>query len=678
MIYSCLKAFVLTLTFVIVSVAAGHAQFTIRTPHAIPLTGSWQFAIDPANVGRKAEWFSSKVEGGFDRVSVPHCYSTDPRFAYYTGTAWYRKRFVWMPQAGNRTLLHFDAVYYKSDVWLNGHHVGGHEGGYTPFHFDVTEFLREGENLLVVLVNNNTWEHGTIPGAKDHNLPNYALPGWLNFGGITRPVYLTVKPEIYTENLKIESSPDLSSGNATVKVKMRIRNASSRTYSSKPALMVRFKEQLVPLSWNLKTPSIPPGTTRIWEAETTMRTQDVRLWGLDTPHLYRLSTALEGDTLASNFGIRKIEISGTQLLLNGHPVKAAGGNRVIDYKKYGSLEPDWLIEQDFRLMKEAGMELHRLTHYTPSEYFYDLADKYGMLIITEVGNWQISPAQMDNDSIRLKFKNQFTEMAERDWNHPSVFAYSVGNEYLSEQAAGQRWTKYMIDFAKALDPTRLYTFATMRLNTLPERPEDEASQYVDFVCTNTYGGHAKSLDHIHQLYPNKPILISEWGMRSDTKGGEEAQARHIEEIVKIIRARPYVIGASWWSYNDYESRFQGTNPETGLRPWGIVGHKRELRPAYTVHQREMAVLTLVKKDFKFGAEGRHTLYITISVRDDFPSYPVEGYTLRVGTRTFDLPSLQPGQHTDIQIPLTGFADQVHVEVFKPTGFKVLEEEIRLD
>ena len=89
--------------------------------------------------------------------------------------------------------------------------------------------------------------------------------------------------------------------------------------------------------------------------------------------------------------------------MNGKPVRIGGGNRVVDHPGLGSLEPDWLIEKDFRLMKEAGMEFQRLTHYTPSENFYNLADKYGMLIISEAGNWQLTPRQMENDTIRAPF-----------------------------------------------------------------------------------------------------------------------------------------------------------------------------------------------------------------------------------------------------------------------------------
>jgi beta-glucuronidase len=326
-------------------------------------------------------------------------------------------------------------------------------------------------------------------------------------------------------------------------------------------------------------------------------------------------------------------------------------------------------------MKEAGMEFQRLTHYTPSEYFYDLADRHGMLIITEAGNWQLTPNQMDNDSMRRKFKSQFVEMAERDWNHPCVIAYSVGNEYHSDMPAGQRWTKDMIAFVREVDPTRLYTFATMMLNKLPTNPADEASQYVDFVCTNTYGNHAKSLDHIHKLYPDKPILVSEWGTRADTKD-EAFQAQHISEVMAEVRKRPYVAGAAWWAYNDYQSRYHNTAPN-GYRPWGIVGPDRSLRPAYRTHQKELAVLTIEKTGFKTGDNGTHQLTVKIKVRPDFPSYAVQGYLLKTGSTTITIPNLNPGESKELTISITGFDQHAKVGAYKPNGFLVTEELIDL-
>ncbi|TDB58233.1 glycoside hydrolase family 2 protein [Arundinibacter roseus] len=652
-------------------------QYSIKDPGAIPLNGDWSFTLDPAEMGVRGGWFSSKVPTSrFDKVTVPHCFSVDPRYQFFTGTVWYRKNFSWKPQPNERVILHFDAAYYQTDVWLNEQKVGEHEGGYTPFHFDITDLLKSGENLLSVSVNNNTWKPGSIPGAKDNDQPNDPFMGWMNYGGLNRPVYLTVEPDVYIENLKVEPTPDLANGTARLLLKVRVRNATNQVVSLTPAYTVSFKGSPISLKWKENKPKISAGQTGILEAETTLTTAQVKLWNLDQPNLYQVQVAVGKDTIRSRFGIRKVEVKNAQLLLNGQPMRLAGGNRVVDYPGLGALEPDWLIEKDFRLMKEAGMEFQRLTHYTPSERFYDLADSLGMLIITEAGNWQLTPRQMDADSLRTKFKQQFTEMMERDWNHPSVIAYSVGNEYLSEQPAGQRWTKDMIEWARTKDNTRLYTFASMRLNILPKNPEDEASQYVDFVSTNTYGNHAKSLDHIHKLYPDKPILISEWGRRADAEGGEQKQAEHIEEIARLARERPYVVGASWWTYNDYQSRYAGTNAN-GYRPWGIVGPTREPRPAFFTHQKEMAPLTLQLKSVEKGSNGTHQLVVTLTGRADFPAYTMLNYTLEIDNQRVVIPSLNPGESKDVKIPIRGFEQELRAVVRKPTGFVILEKLLSL-
>lgn len=668
---------ILKLLFLFFLSLPAFSQYTIRDPEAIPLHGKWAFALDPRKAGEQKGWYLEATGSrSWDQVTVPHCFSSDPRYQFYTGTVWYRRSFSWQTQPGKRVLLHFDASYYATTVWINDKKAGSHEGGYTPFSFDVTDLLKAGENLIAVSVDNDTWQEGTIPGSKDGNSPNDPFMGWINYGGLTRPVYLTVEPETYLRNVRVEADPDLTKGTARLRVKAYVRNASGQPVPPKWTIQIGQKGRTLPLTWKTTGQPVAAGADGIWEAETQLKAADVRLWHLDDPQLYHAQIAVAGDTLRTRFGIRKVEVRNAQLLLNGQALKVGGANRVVDYPGLGSLEPDWLIEKDFRLMKEAGMEFQRLTHYTPSEHFYNLADEYGMLIITEAGNWQLTPNQMDSDVFRVKFKKQFTEMAERDWNHPSVIAYSVGNEYASDHPSGQRWTKDLIAFAREVDPTRLYTFASMRLNAFQKKPEEEASQYVDFVCTNTYGNHAKVLDHIHSLYPEKPILISEWGIRADNPAGEAGQARHAEEVIREIRKRPYVVGASWWTYNDYQSRYVGTNPN-GYRPWGLVGPDRNLRPAYEVYRKEMAPLTLEKVRWAPGGQGRHILTVRVTARPDFPAYPLKNYRLKSAGIDLLIPELKPGESAEIAVPVIGFEKTLGLEVRKPSGIPILQETLSL-
>ncbi|WP_234735794.1 glycoside hydrolase family 2 protein [Tellurirhabdus bombi] len=669
--------YLLTLSLLLWLAAPTPAQYTLRDPKAIPLNGDWVFAMDPNEAGEKAKWYREDAPlNRWSRVTVPHCFSVDPRFQFYTGTTWYRRTFPWQPVKGKRVILHFDAAFYETNVWLNGRKVGTHEGGYTPFHFDVTDYLQSATNTIAVSVNNNTWRPGTIPGAKDNNEPNDPFMGWLNYGGLIRPVYLTVEPEVYIENIKVDAMPDLAKGTASLKVKARIRNAGGQAAAPKLAIRVEQGNKMVTLNWKQTSSGAASNQTTLLEAETALKAADVKLWSVDQPNLYSIQVIAATDTIRTHFGIRKVEVRGTQLLLNGQPIKVAGGNRVVDYPNLGTVEPDWVIEKDMRLMKEAGMELHRLTHYTPSEAVYDWADRNGMLIITEAGNWQLTPRQMDNDTIRANFRQQFREMAERDWNHPCVIAYSVGNEYLSEQPAGQRWTKDMIAYARELDPTRLYTFASMRLNILPKKPEDEASQYCDFISTNTYGNHLTILKHIHSLYPNKPIFVSEYGTRADGREGEAGQVSHLEKFLSDIRPLPYVIGASWWSFNDYLSRHDGTNPD-GTRPWGLVRHDRSKRQLYNAHQTGMAPVTVEKVSWTPGSEGVHQLKLRVTARNDFPAYTLTQYQLKTGSSTLTIPTLQPGQSAEMSIPVRGFEKNLTIDISKPTGFTILTQTIEL-
>ena len=162
-------------------------------------------------------------------------------------------------------------------------------------------------------------------------------------------------------------------------------------------------------------------------------------------------------------------------------------------------------------MKRANMELTRISHYPVSPLLLDWADRHGLLIIEEGLNWQLTEAQLESAEIRSKFQAQMREMIERDWNHPCVIGWSVGNEYPSETPAGLRWTKDMVEWVRGIDSSRLLTFASDRAG-LPKivRPEDEASCHVDLVCVNLYRDYAERLDRIHALWPDKPVLVSEF------------------------------------------------------------------------------------------------------------------------------------------------------------------------
>lgn len=140
------------------------------------------------------------------------------------------------------------------------------------------------------------------------------------------------------------------------------------------------------------------------------------------------TSASDEDSAA--FGIRTVEARGGRLLLNGEPVRMAGGNRHADHPHTGSMDPAGTVDADMRQMKLANLEFTRLSHYPVAESILDWADSHGVLILEEGLNWQLTGEQMDSSLIRGKFQAQMREMIERDWNHPSVIGWSVGNEYV--------------------------------------------------------------------------------------------------------------------------------------------------------------------------------------------------------------------------------------------------------
>jgi len=633
-----------------------------------PMHGEWNFALDPVNVGEQHGWYAPGfLTSRWDKVTVPHCFSVDPRYRLYTGPAWYIRKFTQAPvPAGHRAFLRFEAVFYQSDVWLNGKKVGEHEGGYTPFELDITDAL-SAENTLALRVS-NAWDSTTIPGAKTrvaYENENVAqVFPWINYGGINREVYLIIRPATYIQRVRIVADPDLVKKTASLQVRVDVANIDA-TKKLTPAITLYRNKMKVPFKGKLRTaaPGQDAGSTWI---DGTLAAKDVVLWNTNEPNLYEAEVVVGVDTLRTRFGIRKIEAKGTSLLLNGEPIRMGGCNRPLDDPRFGSMDPQEVLDKDLTLIKEGGMEMSRINHYPVPTYLLDWADEHGLLIIAEAGNWQLTPKQMADPVMRGKFQSQFREMVERDWNHPSVFAWSVGNEYHSHTNEGQAWTKDMYAYAKSLDPSRMVTFASMFVGRdIIKKPEDEASQYVDFISVNVYGNHLNILNHIHQNYPNKPVYVSEFGIRTDAVKTEQERVDHLVKAMRDFRQCDFLVGASIWTFNDYQSRFPGTNPN-GYRPWGLVSPERERRGMYYAFQEEFAPATLA-----FQREG-NKLTITVTARKDFPSYVLRNFKVVCGQKTFTIDQLKPGESKSFAYDGEAVKE---VSLEKPGGFTVLRKSI---
>jgi beta-glucuronidase len=324
----------------------------------------------------------------------------------------------------------------------------------------------------------------------------------------------------------------------------------------------------------------------------------------------------------------------------------------------------------------------------------DWADENGVLIIEQCPIWGNTVPQLASPQMRALFKTQLEEMIRRDWNHPSVIGWSVGNEYESDRPEGVSWTREMSAWVRSLDRSRLTSMASMyafrdRFN----KPEEEASHHVDLININVYGPPdevLKRLDRVHSLWPNRVVLISEFVSMDALTLGEAERVRYAREFLDVIRKYPYVAGVSLWTFNDYRSRWPQTGKwpatsEDGYRTFGAVTADRRTLGLYDALREEFspAVIREVRP-----ADAKAT--VRVAARLDFPSYTLRDYVVRctwmdADWRTLDsgiakLPALRPGEEASATCRCRGASVKyaaVKVEVVRPTGFASAEQTVPL-
>ncbi|WP_010134591.1 glycoside hydrolase family 2 protein [Ochrovirga pacifica] len=532
----------------------------------VSLNGTWQFLasneLTEASVLKEnfTEWDTLKVPGNWD---------TTERYSTYKGKGYYQKSFQAPEGWDNKQIrLKFDAVYQTAKVWLNGQYLGKNVGGYLPFEFNITQYIKFNEPNSLVVMADNTIRRGA----------------WWAWGGISRKVTLFADESVRLQQQHIAAVPNFENNKANFTIKYTLENTQS--HAQKVALHTSLaSEELEPETILLAANSV---STKVIHFQKELSTYT--LWDLDHPKLYSLKTdVLIGDKLldeaTDNFGIRKFEVRGTQFFLNNKAVRLHGLNRVHDHPDYGNTEPDALVIQDMKDIMALGGRFSRLMHAPLSENILEFCDKNGFLLVEEIPVWgSVDPNSVPNNPLTHQWMKK---LVERDFNHPSVVAWSVGNELRTDQP---KWGKQhlttnqygyanqMLDYVKSLDSTRLRTYVS---NTAYQGGiiGNEPYEKVDFLSVNSYGHALKIVEKVHNRFPNKPIFLSEIGRGQIGPAPNAELKQELVDWMKQLKEYPYVTGLSLWSYNDYRSDYKGT-PESGFREWGIVSERREKKKAY--------------------------------------------------------------------------------------------------
>ncbi len=387
---------------------------------------SWKFSLDDNQAAAKPEYNDAK----WRCVHLPHDWSVEQHVdkdapagndgGYYpTGIGWYRKSFV-APATlkGEKVYLYFEGVYMNSSVYVNGQLVGGHPYGYTSFFCDATDAIVPGKkNVVAVRVDN----------AQQKNCR------WYSGSGIYRHVWLIHTPLLHIDNWGVAvHTPHVSASQATVEVKTIVNNETSVDKE------VNVKTQVAGAEDAVAKVLIPANSKK--EVTQQLIVNKPRLWDIDAPNLYNahvsvLDNGKTIDTYTQSFGIRTIECSTKGFFLNGKKIDLNGGCLHHDNGILGAAAFDRAEARKVELMKKAGFNAARTSHNLPSEAFLEACDRQGMLVIDEAfDGWREAKNKYDYSTLIDKYWQQDVEgMVLRDLNHPSIMAWSIGNEVIERK-----------------------------------------------------------------------------------------------------------------------------------------------------------------------------------------------------------------------------------------------------
>ena len=528
------------------------------------LNGKWHYIVDVQEEGyydyrmnptrwgffrnAKPQKPEDLIEYDFDKaeeMEIPSDWNTrDERLFFYEGTVWFYKKFnkptpdPSLKGGGKRrTLLYFGAVNYDAHVYVNGHHVGHHVGGFTPFNFDVTDQLKDGENFVIVKVDNK--RH-----AED--VPTQIFDWW-NYGGITRDVLLVDVPETYVENYSLQLL-SLEGRRLGFTVKLNKAEAGRRVTLSIPEL--KIKKELT--------------TTADGTATVFMKAKPV-LWSPATPKLYKVDITMDGETISDEIGFRKIETRGKQILLNGEPIYLKGIS-IHEEKPYGGGRANSTEDAHTLLSwaKELGCNFVRLAHYPHNEYAVREAERMGILVWSEIPvYWTIAWKNFDT------YKNaeaQLHDMIARDHNRANVIIWSIANE-TPHSAERDQFLGRLATYARSQDTTRLISMAmeVTGASNYHNRLQDNMNKYVDVVSFNQYIGWYRDVNDAPKMtweIPyEKPVIISEFG--GGAKAGyhgaqnqrwtEEFQENLYRQNCAMLDKIDGLAGTTPWILKDFRS-----------------------------------------------------------------------------------------------------------------------------
>lgn len=592
-------------TLPLATVESGPLLVSADMRDGMDLSGPWHYSVDPFRAGlagfhgetpgesqqryldldiAKAMKDDNRAMYEFDLArspvtTLPSSWLTEaPELRYYQGLMWYQRTFPAPAARKGRYFLRFGAANYSTVVYLNGKPVGRHEGGFTPFAFEVTKLLRAGDNQITVGVDAQATEATVPPPVTD----------WENYGGITRPIRLISTPDTYVDDAWVRLTRD-----GQLAVDAHLDGAQAGNHA------IRLK--IAALGVDLAGTTDAKGN---WRTTIAAPRALVR-WSPEQPKLYDVTIASGDDQWRDRIGFRTIEVRGPDILLNGKPIFLRGIS--LHEEELGTEPTRAMTPAAARaLLSEIKDGLHgnyvRLAHYPHSEVMTRLADEMGIIVWSEVPvYWRVA---WSNPDTLATARNMIAENIMRDRNRASIAIWSVANETPVTDARNT-FLRTLVSDVRKLDDTRLVSAAllTERSQGPNGKPviamADPLADALDVVAINTYFGWytPDRLDDLasfsFRVPANKPLIFSEFG--ADAKAGfhdsrgmpekfsEEYQAEFYRKTLGMVDRIPTLRGMSPWILKDFRSpRRQNPEFQQGWNRKGLISETGQRKQAFSV------------------------------------------------------------------------------------------------
>jgi beta-glucuronidase len=535
------------------------------------LDGIWRFTPDVFEEGLRQHWYrdegvpaaarTAPWDGdpatGY-RLRVPSCWNlARPEWKHFEGSAWLSRDFAFRARApGERVFLRVGAASSDAKVFINGRFLGNHLGGSTPFFVELTGRLGA-HNRLTLCVSNAR----RADGVPMHHFD------WFNYGGIHREVALIRVPPVFVRDLFLRLDGDAVALGAEI---------SDRRARGRARLRIA----------GLVDTTVPVENGRV----RARIKASPRLWSPDNPRLYDVTFGFGADTVRDRIGFRTIAVAGTEILLNGAPIRLKGACVHEDDVARGRVTGAADIARRFAHLRALGGNFLRLAHYPHHELVAQLADRHGVLLWSEIPvYWAIDFA---NPRTLADAANQLTELIKRDRNRASVLLWGVGNEN-ADTAERLAFMRSLARTARRLDPSRLVSAACL-VNKREKRIDDRLARHLDVIGINEYYGwydpDVADLDAIgRNLGARKPVVVTEVGAEAPAgqggRGlfGERRMAQVYRTQVTAFARNPWIKGVAAWLLYDFRSERRQNAFQRGFNRKGLIAaDKRTKKRAFAI------------------------------------------------------------------------------------------------